>query len=231
MSVDIIMASPDPGGSDGLQQQMIQREAPVENVPPKDVVTPSEDVVVDITEERHTEADLIYNTPVSKLADVVLQRKPAPPVRAKKPVKKETPSNKPVVKNKKQIQTALQNVKGQEHGQTTQGAKQAAGIQQAGLAGEIKSAHYVLGSANNPKPKYPKLARKRGWQGRVVLSVHINKDGHPVQIEIRKSSGHKVLDRAALKALKKWTFQPALKGGIRIPSHINIPIRFDLMNS
>lgn len=226
MAVEIIMESPDPGGGDGLQQQMVKQEEPVPQEP-----IAFDDIVEDLTEEIIEEAEIIHDAPISKLADVVLQRKPNPPTRPKPPIKKDVASREPVVKSKAQIQTAMENLKGQEQGQTNQGAQQQAGIQQAGLSGEVKAARYVLGSASNPKPKYPKLARKRGWQGRVILSVHINEEGRPVHILIKKSSGHKVLDRAALKALKKWKFQPARKGGLRVASHLHIPIRFDLMNS
>lgn len=226
MSVEIVMESSDPGGGEGVQQQMVKQKKPVQEMPET-----FEEVVEDVAEEMNKEAEIVHDAPVSKLADVVLQRKPKSPVHQKQPVKKTASTSEPLDERKAQVQSALENLKGQAQGQTTQGTKQLAGIQQAGLSGEVKSAHYVLGSAQNPKPKYPKLARKRGWQGRVVLSVHINEEGRPVDIQIKQSSGYKILDRAALKALKKWTFQPAQKGGFRVASHLSIPIRFDLMNS
>lgn len=234
MRIEIVMESPAPGGGDGVQQQMKKQEAPVQDAPEKEKIEPKEtieDVVDNLTDDMNEEAKIIQDAPVSKLADIALKRKPEPPVRPKPSVQKTASGLEPLTKNKEQMQTALENLKGYEYAQTTQGAKQQAGIQKVGFAGEVKSAHYVLGSVSNPKPEYPKLARKRGWQGRVILSVHINAEGRAVHIQIKQSSGHKVLDRAALRALKKWKFEPAQKAGIRIASQLNIPIRFDLMNS
>lgn len=198
MSVEIIMESPNPGGGDGVQQQMVKQETPMPEV---------------VEEEPNIEAEIIHDAPVSKQAEFVLQKKPKPPARVVQP------------------QAALETIKGRAEGQTTEGASQPAGIQQIGFAGEVQSARYVMGSASNPKPRYPKLARKRGWQGRVVLRVRVSEDGRPVDVQVMQSSGHGILDRAAMKTLKKWTFQPASKGGVRVASSLNVPIRFDLRNS
>ncbi|MCW8828622.1 MAG: energy transducer TonB [Gammaproteobacteria bacterium] len=50
---------------------------------------------------------------------------------------------------------------------------------------------------------YPLLARKRGWQGEVVLAFRLESDGRILDARIASSSGHGVLDRAALKSLTK----------------------------
>lgn len=52
---------------------------------------------------------------------------------------------------------------------------------------------------------YPMLARKRGWQGEVLLAFQLAADGRIHDARIARSSGHGVLDRAALKALDKVT--------------------------
>jgi len=50
---------------------------------------------------------------------------------------------------------------------------------------------------------YPMQARRHGWQGEVVLELHLERDGRIHDTRIARSSGHGVLDRAALKALAK----------------------------
>ncbi len=50
---------------------------------------------------------------------------------------------------------------------------------------------------------YPYLARKHGWEGTVMLSFQITHEGMIEQVQIRRSSGHGVLDQAALAALTK----------------------------
>ncbi len=49
--------------------------------------------------------------------------------------------------------------------------------------------------------RYPYLARRHGWEGRVVLGLQLTPDGHIHRPRVTKSSGHRVLDRAALDAV------------------------------
>ena len=50
---------------------------------------------------------------------------------------------------------------------------------------------------------YPSLARRRGWQGEVLLAFRLETDGRIMDAHIARSSGYTVLDRAALAALGK----------------------------
>jgi len=50
---------------------------------------------------------------------------------------------------------------------------------------------------------YPHMARKRGWEGKVVVSFIVCIDGSAKDMAIKKSSGIDVLDRSALEAIKK----------------------------
>lgn len=77
-------------------------------------------------------------------------------------------------------------------------------------------------------PIYPRIARESGWEGTVLIRVTIQADGNPNSISVRKSSGHTVLDQAAIEAVKKWKFLPAKDGNIPIRSIVEIPINFDL---
>jgi len=80
----------------------------------------------------------------------------------------------------------------------------------------------------NPKPVYPPEARRKGYQGEVILKVEILPSGHTGKIELKKSSGHESLDRSALTAVKQWKFIPATEGEQRVASWVNIPIRFQI---
>lgn len=81
---------------------------------------------------------------------------------------------------------------------------------------------------SNPEPKYPYSARKRGLQGVVVLSVTVAPDGSVAEISIHQSSGHKVLDRSAIKTIKNWYFSPARLGDKPVVARLQVPIRFQL---
>lgn len=51
--------------------------------------------------------------------------------------------------------------------------------------------------------KYPILARRNGWQGKVILGLSINSQGSIENAHIKSGSGYRILDQSALKALLK----------------------------
>ncbi|MGK8208832.1 TonB family protein [Burkholderia cenocepacia] len=80
----------------------------------------------------------------------------------------------------------------------------------------------------NPAPDYPAFAQDQGWEGRVVLRVHVLANGSPDSVEVRTSSGRRVLDNAALAAVRRWTFVPAKRGDEAVDGWVNVPIDFKL---
>ena len=78
------------------------------------------------------------------------------------------------------------------------------------------------------KPKYPRHARKMGWEGTTLLRVLVNQKGKTKFIEISRSSGFATLDKAAIKAVKRWRFHPARSGTEVVESWVKIPIVFNL---
>jgi periplasmic protein TonB len=83
-------------------------------------------------------------------------------------------------------------------------------------------------SRRNPKPDYPTLAKRRGWQGKVLLEVEVLSDGTPGKIQVAASSGREVLDNAAIKAVKRWLFEPARRDNTPISTTLNLSIVFKL---
>ena len=49
---------------------------------------------------------------------------------------------------------------------------------------------------------YPAMAKKMGWEGKVIVSFIISSGGHARNIMLSKSSGHEILDDNALKAVR-----------------------------
>jgi TonB family protein len=82
--------------------------------------------------------------------------------------------------------------------------------------------------AENPKPIYPQEARKKGYEGEVILKVEVLQNGRVGQIDVKKSSGFELLDRSALATVKQWKFVPAQKGEKAVPLWVNIPVKFQL---
>lgn len=76
---------------------------------------------------------------------------------------------------------------------------------------------------------YPFLARRRGWEGKVVLRLHIDGRGRIDSTEIAGSSGHGILDRAALEAVAKVALVPGVAerlGGIGL--YLELPVIYRL---
>ncbi len=80
----------------------------------------------------------------------------------------------------------------------------------------------------NPPPEYPEFARRRGWEGTVVLRVHVRATGVPSEIQVQQSSGRDVLDAAATQAVRRWTFVPAKRGDLAEDGWVSVPIGFSL---
>lgn len=80
----------------------------------------------------------------------------------------------------------------------------------------------------NRKPVYPIIARENGYEGTVILLIKIDHQGRVVNTAIEKSSGYPILDRSALKASRKWRFNPARIENIGIDAKILVPVEFKL---
>ena len=80
----------------------------------------------------------------------------------------------------------------------------------------------------NPPPEYPRLARRRGMEGVVLLTALIDISGHVQGLEIITSSGHNILDQAALKAVQHWLFHPGIIDNKLHEMWVNVPVRFRL---
>lgn len=81
---------------------------------------------------------------------------------------------------------------------------------------------------NNPAPEYPPMSRRQGEQGRVLLKVLVSEAGAADHVVLETSSGHEKLDRAAIEAVKKWSFIPAKRNSQAISAYVLVPVKFSL---
>ena len=82
---------------------------------------------------------------------------------------------------------------------------------------------------SNPTPEYPRLSRRMGEEGRVMLRVHVGADGKPLEVTIAKSSGFTRLDEIARDTvLRSWRFVPARQGDQAVAGTVRVPIDFSL---
>ena len=80
----------------------------------------------------------------------------------------------------------------------------------------------------NPVPDYPLLGRKRGYQGTVIIDVLVSREGRVSDLRLFTSSGHTVLDQAALTSVKTWLFHPGTRGEEKVDMWVKVPVRFQL---
>ncbi len=81
---------------------------------------------------------------------------------------------------------------------------------------------------DKPDPVYPPAAVKKGLAGTVVLLLNIDEEGRLAGSEIISSSGYKLLDNAAVKAVGKWSFSPGKIGEKAVSGSVTAEIRFEL---
>lgn len=93
---------------------------------------------------------------------------------------------------------------------------------------EFSQPLYHAAYLNNPPPVYPLAARRRGIEGTVLVRAQIQEDGQCLQALLSKSSGHEMLDKAAVNAVKSWRFIPAKRGSQTITAWVEVPITFRL---
>jgi len=79
----------------------------------------------------------------------------------------------------------------------------------------------------HPNPEYSKEAREKKIQGTVVLSLVVGADGLPRDIRVVQYLGYG-LDGEAVKAVEKWTFEPATMHGKPVAVRINVQVEFRL---
>ena len=92
------------------------------------------------------------------------------------------------------------------------------------LSGRILPAALDDRFRNRPPP-YPNDAAMRGEQGDVLVVIHVAASGLAAGVEVAQSSGSASLDEAAVAAVRKWHFRPAMKEGQPVP--FDMAIRFD----
>jgi protein TonB len=78
-------------------------------------------------------------------------------------------------------------------------------------------------------PQVPNsLKKKLAGRGAVVVLVSglVDERGTVVETSVKRSSGLPALDQAAMNALRRWKFKPAIRGGRKARARINQPFNF-----
>jgi protein TonB len=97
------------------------------------------------------------------------------------------------------------------------------------LAGSTSARdNFPISDLHNPSPEYPEMAIFLGYQGNAIVRIKVSAKGISQGVEILRSSGHKILDDAVTKALKKWRFTPSKLGNAPMTNSVVISVIYIL---
>lgn len=193
-------------------------------VKPKPVVKPRPKIKKKAKQKPKPKAKPKKKKPVAKPRPAVKPRKVAQPKRPtvqKRPVQhrsrppvKRPPVQRRVVKPRPVRKPVVRPVAAKVTAKKAVIARPAARPKAAGnpqLEGQYgKSIRQII----EQKKTYPRRAKKRNKQGVVKVAFSVDKNGSVSKLRVVQSSGSKILDQAALKAVKKVGRFPAIPAGI-----------------
>jgi TonB family C-terminal domain len=76
------------------------------------------------------------------------------------------------------------------------------------------------------RPPYPPMARAQRVQGVVIISALVSETGRVLNVTILR--GVPQLNDVALEAVRRSTFRPATKDGVRVKAYKNVTVPFKL---
>ncbi len=105
-------------------------------------------------------------------------------------------------------------------------------LQNPGLASSARqdpaSVIYKARYVRQFPPRYPRRAWELGQQGRVVLRLLIGTEGRASKWKLHRSSGYRLLDKAAIAAVEKWEFEVEKRDSEAKEHWIELPILFHI---
>ncbi|MBR5477379.1 MAG: energy transducer TonB [Bacteroidaceae bacterium] len=77
--------------------------------------------------------------------------------------------------------------------------------------------------------RYPKKCREAGVEGRAIITFVVKKNGKVKDFEVARSSGNKLLDKEAMRVIKKMPkWKPGMHEGKNVNVMFALPISFKL---
>lgn len=183
-------------------------------------------------------------TPPSANSQPQLKAEPEPKIKPEpkpksKPDSKPKPKKTATVKEKlpdlreidqliksRSVKLVSRRVKTQPEQQTAQTVSSAMIMPPAGSASATDN--FPVSDSRNPSPEYPEMAIFLGYQGTAIVRIKVSANGLSKGAEILRSSGHKLLDESATKALKKWRFTPSKQGDTPMADSVIISVIYVL---
>jgi protein TonB len=96
------------------------------------------------------------------------------------------------------------------------------------LAGSASGGFSSLKVTRRIDPVYPPASRRMDEQGSVRLRVMVDERGRPQEVQVAQSSGFPRLDAAAVSAVERWVFAPAVQDSVAVPAWTQVSVVFRL---
>lgn len=119
----------------------------------------------------------------------------AKPVEKKVQVPKKTSSPKAETSTPAAISTASEPP-------TQNSSETEVGEMNASTPGKLSQYYMEIRSKVAKQQVYPRIARMQGLSGRVLVTFVLSKNGNIFEAKVQSSSGHDILDRSAVEAVK-----------------------------
>ncbi len=101
------------------------------------------------------------------------------------------------------------------------------------LSGLPSDSPILLGSDVTPperilyvQPVYPEIARKSRVEGVVILEIVVGRTENVTEVKVLRS--HPLFDAAAVEAVKRWKYRPAMLGAQPVRVYMTIRVEFNL---
>ena len=179
--------------------------------------------------------------PVTSQEKIVPKKVSAQPIalarqRQKIPIKADLPKKSAVAPQQRQVENQMTAMAGASPVLAVTPGENSKSAMKKDLPQAATAAAPILQKAipvyrQNKQPRYPAIAKRRGYEGEILLNVLVNREGKVAQINIQRSSSHQSLDTAASEAVKNWLFVPATEGGRAVSMWVTIPIEFRLQTN
>jgi len=104
-----------------------------------------------------------------------------------------------------------------------------AAIEGAATAGDQGVVNPEIIRKSKVKPEYPRTARKRKRQGRVVLQLVVETDGSVGRSKVLQSTTCDCgFEDAAIDAVEQWRYTPGRLNGEAVPVYFTVVVDFTL---
>jgi periplasmic protein TonB len=87
-----------------------------------------------------------------------------------------------------------------------------------------------IGASHSCGNRYPFLAVRLNQQGTTTVRFTVNIDGSVSNVQLAKSSGHEMLDEAAIGCAYAWRYRPALEDGRPVAAPWTTNVQWKLRN-